>query len=206
MIYVPKHRAAFVHIPKTGGEWVRSAMLAMFPCARYEKRSDKIEPKHSTTSREFIVGDEIDFHFTIVRDPVDWLKSWWKMMHRSNWAFRDYENWHPFNELHKYRTPTFDATVKKILKNSPGEVSRLFYLYCGENGEKMNFIGRFKFLRADLKKAVRMFSDDANVSICDTLKAENIGNKPKIEWNPKLVEEFKMSEPIYRKEWFTSLI
>lgn len=100
----------YIHIPKTGGMWVKKVLGQMGPS--YADGSSHGLPEDWTHDRMFCT----------VRHPAKWLASvWW---HRITHKWADYKGhvpWHYFCMLMKeYETKDFPEFVENVTTNLPG--------------------------------------------------------------------------------------
>ncbi len=119
MAYVSERWGSFIHIPKTGGFWVRQVLKTL---------DDGYEDKVAHGLPE----DWLAPCWAVVREPVGWL--------RSAWAHRVNEQWRPNTKevpwrsfcllIHPYRTSVdFPWFVERVTSELPGIVGWLFDCY-----------------------------------------------------------------------------
>lgn len=159
--------SAFLHIHKTGGSWVRQAILAAgIPCRESgsEQEPRVLRVHHSLQeSRPWL---ENRFVFTFVRNPLSWYQSYWchRMTTRWRGKSRYYSRfprdtwpaaWHREHLLDtRCRAHEFETFVEKALKTGPpGYVTVLFRAYAPP-GPAVDFIGRQENLGGDLCRAL----------------------------------------------------
>lgn len=145
-VMLPKSR--FIHIPKTGGSWVRAALR--------NSKISLVEPiktlKHSLPEE---VSMPANFTFAFVRNPWDWLRSWW--------AYRMTTNWRDANEPLdiKCKSSNFNEFVDRVLEHFPGVCTYSYQRFLGANFDAIDFIGRTENLAEDLQKALQL-ADEKN--------------------------------------------
>jgi len=141
----------FFHIPKTGGSWVRRAIVnAGIPANEvmgqnfYDKRS--IHTVLDTLYHAFPVDVHAHgkFRFTFVRHPLTWYQSMWAHHAHIGWS-SDYYS----------RPYTFGAFVEHTLNMRPAHLS-LVYRFYGD----VEYIGRTETLADDLVHALRMAGEE----------------------------------------------
>lgn len=138
----------FIHIPKTGGQWVASAL------ERAGVPLQQIGPVHASPDeiRDAVKGRSIVF--AAVRHPLSWYPSMW--------AHRMDERWEPIDDLEWFtptwvefwaeftascRAETFSDFVRKCVSNYPeGFVSALYDAYT----RGCTRIARYEHLAEDL--------------------------------------------------------
>lgn len=145
-----KGGAAFVHVPKTGGSWVR-ACLRNAGIARGE-----------TGRRHGPVGEAraggAGFVFAFVRDPASWLQSAWaygeaKRERGDPAAWGDWRGMFRFPEDGRFST-----FIDRYLAADPGFVSKMFDRLT----DGADFVGRQETLCVDLVRAL----SEAGVPYC----------------------------------------
>lgn len=78
-LILPKSRAVFLHIPKTGGTWVREALA--YANVNYEIGSNGYHADHASCAR---LGPGP--RFTVVRNPYRWYASFWSFRDAGGWG------------------------------------------------------------------------------------------------------------------------
>jgi len=161
-------KSVFIHIPKTGGMWVRQAIINAGIPAR-----EKCCKWHEGTNAEWGLGKngerlpnphvclhaaahDIDpqgrFTFAFVRHPLDFYISYWCFKKRSGW---DMGNGIDRNVCHE----TFDGFVRDCLRIMPSGKGLATYTYewfLDEAGWTLDFVGKQESLADDLVRALRL--------------------------------------------------
>lgn len=157
-------RSIFLHIPKTGGEWVREAIKAAgVPTRESNPGWDWARQKHSalaeSSGREAISfafkskpatwwQGKGRFTFAFVRDPFAWYPSFW--------SYRMEHGWDPNDRVDaECKAEEFEPFAWNVLKKFPGHVSDLYELYVGRADGTIDFVGRQESLAEDLVRALR---------------------------------------------------
>jgi len=203
-----KSGAVFLHVPKTGGNWVASIL-------RSQNLIDRaIGSKHADFSRTYAALHEaraprmLDWllrrrlpprapdaalrYFTFVRNPLSWYESWFNYMSQEtrDWCHFGEEgnpaDWHPNSVLNGLGSRDFGTFVRNVLKKRPGYVTELLFSYTPP---EVSFVGRQENLRDDLIRALRQAGerfDESKIS-----RSEKIGvSKPmkgiEVEWTEDL--------------------
>ena len=127
--------ALFIHIPKTGGSWVRK----YFEQTGMETK--EIGANHTTSAE---LGDVEELTFCFVRHPLTWYQSYWKykqtMKTRTNPPIDQFVDL-PFAEF-----------VTKVLAEH-GDYLYWFYSMFIKNAK---YIGKQENLRADFETVLRL--------------------------------------------------
>lgn len=132
-------RSRFLHVPKTGGNWVSAVLGALFPDAR---RMPKIH-----TSLGSARGKR-RFTFAFVRHPLTWYQSYF--------SYKERKGWDPKNDWDQVvRAGTFEEFMRRAIDETPGYYSKLLRRFVGRPGEEIDFIGKSERLMEDLIRALQ---------------------------------------------------
>jgi len=161
--------AVFLHIPKTGGNWVREVLEEAGLSA------GEVGHKHADADRvlldPYLTAGPIrrvawwarggpptldpPFMFCFVRHPLTWYPSWFRYMSRRGWnqwpLRRGPYDWHPCHELNATASLGFDEFVDKALEAAPGYLTRLASWYTRRG---VGFVGRQERLLDDTIEAL----------------------------------------------------
>lgn len=130
----------FLHVPKTGGNWVSGRLRELFPQACHM-------PKTHTTLRS--APEPGRFTFAFVRHPLTWYQSYFAYKQRTGWDLNtDWDR--------RVHADSFEGFVNRALDETPGHYSRLVRSFVGRRGAEIDFIGRFEQLRPDLIRALQL--------------------------------------------------
>jgi hypothetical protein len=139
--------SVFLHVPKTGGSWIRQAIRAAgVPCAEYIVDGDPHAPLADCPCPE-------KFKFAFVRHPVALYRSYWRYKMDVGWDARN-----PFDI--DCAAQSFDQFVRNVLRNCPGWCSRMFEDYVGTMDREIEFVGRFERLVEDVICALRRSGEE----------------------------------------------
>lgn len=169
MALVLKCGAIFLHIPKTGGSWVRQ-VLGDCDVIHYElgdKHADMDQVRYYAKFRsgkqflQYLVrkkvtgkvlrrAEENYYTFCFVRHPLDWYESYWKFNSERGWPRwgeeRDVMKWHPNAELSGCENEDFNGFVRQVIRHHPGYVTNLYSRYT----RSIDFVGKQENLVQDL--------------------------------------------------------
>ena len=139
----------FFHIPHTGGLWVRKAIhrsgIYTNELCQVDSQFFFDNPKSFLIKRGTIIHitpyeiNKFDNkRFTIVRHPLNWLKSYFNFKHRYNW--------HPErHEIDKCESDSYEEFIKLYLKICPGYYSKMVSRY-----DRVDIVGRTENMAPDL--------------------------------------------------------
>ncbi len=128
----------FLHVPKTGGNWVAAVLREQFPDAQ---RMPKIH-----TSRQSAPQPEL-FTFAFVRHPLSWYQSYFSYKQRKGWDPNN--NWDDI-----VRCDSFPEFLETALEKTPRYYSKLLKRFVGPASDEIDFVGRFETLTEDLIRAL----------------------------------------------------
>ncbi len=182
MALILKGGAVFLHIPKTGGNWVTKVLeeCNLIEGSLGSKHADishlfalrsggmtgpagyvhheKDYFKYQIKRKMGLLGKGKPFMFCFVRHPLSWLESWFKYMSQptQNWLTwgdeRDAGKWHPNGLLNGVGSADFNQYIRNVIQRRPGYVTELFGWYTTA---EVDFIGRQENLKEDLITALK---------------------------------------------------
>jgi hypothetical protein len=176
--------AVFLHVPKTGGTWVKAAV------ARAGIEFD-----------EYIVDGDIHgdlsycpcrdrFTFAFVREPLSLYQAYWRFKTMVGWDARN-----PFDM--DTQATAFDAWVENVLRLEPAWCSRMFEDYVGRTPEEgIDFVGRYESLADDLVRALRMIGISFHEQAIRETPPVNVSNVSHAltQWKAELAARVRTSE------------
>lgn len=188
-------RSIFLHIPKTGGEWVRAAIHNSAIAVRESNRGLRTaERMHTNLLNTAGLGAWNFAHrgrpwtwyrrggrflFSFVRCPLQW--------HASRWAYKSSEGiWDENDPMDAAcYSEDFEQYMWRMIENFPGHASDMFEFYTGrpETGE-IDFIGRCESLADDLVRALRLAGEKFDEARIRATPPQNVsGQSP--EWKAR---------------------
>jgi hypothetical protein len=214
MALLLRNQAVFLHIPKTGGTWVRNVLKQFdlvegnlghghspydrafwheklhhdLKVARYmfrrAIRSRRMQPRM----------DPQAFKFCFVREPLSWYESYWRFMESIDWAWKtwgdemDPYRWDPCAMINQQGSPDFNAFMHNVNKKRPGFVTELYSWYVRPG---VDFVGKNENLTNDLIEAFRLMklNIDPKLILAVPRQNETPSHIPKPEWDPALRRE-----------------
>ncbi len=206
MALLLKNGSIFLHIPKTGGNWVREILTkldlvdkeighkhadvdrVLYDRAINLSFSDFLKKKFNfKSSKEY----QYPFIFCFVRHPLKWYESWFKYMSQPKREWRDWPSrvgdfdWHPNSLINGAGSNNFNQFLKNVLKTYPGYVSHLYGFYTKR---EISYIGRQENLRNDLVDILNRMQIKCNKDLIFNYKRVGVSPKPKIPitWDNEL--------------------
>lgn len=205
--------AIFLHVPKTGGNWV-TAMLER--CGLVD---GPVSFKHADIDRTLYplnsgvrfmlghwldrkrgrIGGEMPFLFCFVRHPLSWYESYFKYMNQPSRAWRNWgrpgslHTWHPHLALNGTASSDFNQFVRNVLRARPGYVTEMYGWYARQ---ETGFVGRQENLVDDLVSVLRGLDLDFDESIIRESPPLGVSPAPQspLTWDPALRREVLTAE------------
>ena len=116
MVLLP--RATFLHIPKTGGQWVRKALVRACPETRDMEKDFGF--RHAIAKNI----KDLENPFCFVRHPLTWYQSYWSMRSENN-------AWDMEMEIDRVcRSDNFEHFIEHILETY-GDTGNIYPLFQG---------------------------------------------------------------------------
>ena len=172
MALLLRNGAVFLHIPKTGGNWVREVLekLDLIECEIGHKHADVdrvlFEPYFNTGWVERLKRQYWNQHslynppfiFCFVRHPLSWYESWFKYMSQPKRNWREWPHrigsldWHPNSPINGTGNKEFNSFVQNVIKKFPGYVTQMYGWYTKRG---VDFLGHQESLREDMVELLR---------------------------------------------------
>ena len=200
MIILPKQKAVFVHIPKTGGDSVSRFLINNVPGAFHSGGGKHWAPWMHTN----VPG--IHFKFAFVREPVAWYKSFYRFIHNNyivpNGKYPVFEKgkYHPMRQWEKYDWSSFDTFIECVYGETPAYYTKLVEWMTGpENSRMINYIGKQEELSMHLAFVMSKLSMGHLVVECKKMPHINrsVGKFPISDHTVAMIQ--KQEHAIYRR-------
>jgi hypothetical protein len=158
-------RCVFLHIPKTGGTWIKQAFRAS------NIKFEELGGQHNYFPDLYDLKEDGYFDdlfvFTIVRHPIHWYPSRWAFRVKNGWQARHPLDWNcASNNFHEFLENVFTYAPE-------GWCNWLFSQYCEINGKEIDFVGRTEFLADDFVKAMDKAGHEINLNVIENLGVVN---------------------------------
>jgi len=214
MALLLKNGAVFLHVPKTGGTWVKSVLqkldLIEAPLGHghsdFERAYWHDKLHHDLKVVRYIFRRAIRsprtqarmapgcFKFCFVREPLSWYESWWSFMQmpKMNWRKLGDEcdpyKWEPFSMLNGLGSPDFNTFVHNVNRKRPGFVTELYGWYVRPG---ISFVGKQERIVEDLAKIFEIIEVNVSAEQLRQIPPTNESRKdiPALEWDPALKRE-----------------
>ncbi len=207
MALLLKNGAVFLHVPKTGGNWITTVLqeLNLVTNNTSHKHADidqfffpvfesRIAALKTLKTLLFGIPNKKPFMFCFVRHPLTWYESWFKYMSQPHFQWRDYgderdiTNWHPNAILNGLGDSDFNQFIRNVIQKRPGYVTELFGWYTKP---QIDFIGKQENLAEDLIKVLKIMQLDFDEDFIRHYKKVGVSPKPKVNivWDDDLRTE-----------------
>lgn len=162
MLILP--RSVFLHVPKTGGSWVRKAIEAAgVPCTAFSLGSN-----HHPGLKDCPAPEK--FKFAFVRHPVS--------LYRSYWQYKMTYGWDPLNDIDNHcKSTDFPSFVRNVASTFPGAYGKNLDEIVGKPDRQIEFVGKYENLREDLVTALQLAQEDFDEAIIRNLPPYNVSDK-----------------------------
>ena len=211
MAFLLKNGAVFLHVPKTGGTWIKHVLeeLNLIQAPLGHMHSDWERAFwHDKMHRDlkvvrYIVRRAVRspkaqariepnaFRFCFVREPLRWYESYWRFMQSKNWDWKswgdekDPYNWHPCTMINHLESSDFNAFMHCVNRKRPGFVTEMYGWYVRPG---IGFVGKQERLRHDLLRALTLLNvkvDPRKILSMPALN-ETPSHISRPEWDPAL--------------------
>jgi hypothetical protein len=211
MAFLLKNGAVFLHIPKTGGTWIKHALedLDLIEAPLGHQHADWEhafwhDKLHSDLKVvRYIVRRAIRspraqprshpdcFKFCFVREPLRWYESYWRFMQSMEWNWKSWGDekdpykWHPCAMINSLGSGDFNEFIHNVNRKRPGFVTEMYGWYVRPG---IGFVGRQEYLREDLMTALTLMNVEVGPSQVFSMPKRNETpfHIPRPDWDPGL--------------------
>lgn len=169
--------SVFIHIPKTGGTWVRQALedadlsiATILSRDRKESYNNTIDSWHNVPTWD-IRYQERPNRFCFVRHPAEWYRSYWAFrMWKKNWNVveNDFDFW--------CAAGNFEEFIEKVLHHYSGYLTQMHAYFA----DHCTFVGKSENLPTDLLTVLDLFEekyDPRDIALLHPIKVTPIKYK-----------------------------
>lgn len=214
MAFLLKNGTVFLHVPKTGGTWIKHVLehMGLIQAPLGHMHSDwERSFWHDKLHRDLKVAryllrravrspkappriDPECFKFCFVREPLRWYESYWRFMQSKNWDWKTWGNekdpyqWHPCTMVNGLESSDFNAFMHRVNQKRPGFVTEMYGWYVRPG---IGFVGKQERLRHDLIQALSLMHVKVDVREILAIPSQNEtpSSVPWPEWDPALRKE-----------------
>ena len=209
MAFLLKGGAIFLHIPKTGGSWVKAVLkesgliekqlghehatwdrvlfrdkyydVGLKDILKTKMKNRLYQHLYSGTQRNQI-NDGNPFVFCFVRNPLSWYESWWKYMIKMQW-----KDWGKTNSRNHWHPNAIlnslgSEDFNQFIKNVIStRPGYVTELYGSYTQPGINYIGKTENLANDLIEVLTYLGLDFNEEFIRNYKKVNVSTEEKTE-------------------------
>ncbi len=207
MALLIQNNLLFLHIPKTGGNWVTAVLRSMGLIKQ------RIGHKHATFNQlpksfvnTFLEKDNARV-FCFIRHPLSWYESWFKYMTQPsrNWrAWGSCHEWHPCRPLNGLGDADFNRFMHNVLRQEPGFVTRLYDSYIQRPSTRPTlYVGKQENLRNDLIEIFETTGVEFDRDLILSYPAVGVSPQPMppVQWGPGIRTQAESFEARGISEW-----
>lgn len=219
MAILLKNDAVFLHVPKTGGTYLRRLFVAL-DLVRFNFSRDHADMERAINVSghypgNFLrcslrLGKNLDqyarrcYKFCFVRHPFDWYESYWRFrcdhpgelfvprQTRTRFGFK-YDNWHPWAPIEPLFDPDFNRFLDNVIEHCPGYLTKMYGWYA--DPLHIDFVGKQECLIEDTMQVLNHLQIRYPADIFERIGRINESREPRPKWNDS------SREMIYRLEY-----
>lgn len=198
-----KSGAIFLHVPKTGGQWVHHVLQeqglihrqfgyahADLNRSRYLAGCEHLQPRLSRSIGRWVKDrlpsrERDPWFFCFVRHPLKWYESWFRYRRGKQHLPRTVLSWHPHAILKGTVTGDFNEFLTNAVACRPGFVSELYASFATPG---VQFIGRQENLVDDLVHVLRRLNENFDEDFLRNYRKVNESHvsRDAVSWRPDL--------------------
>jgi len=219
-----KCNAIYLHIPKTGGTFLKNLFekmnLVEFGFSRDHADMERVVNISNHYPGNYLLRSiqlkrNLETHiqqcykFTFVRNPFDWYESYWRFMEDLKWKpFTNIpartrfgfpqDTWHPFKPIEKYGHSNFNIFIENIIKHEPGFLTNMYNGFTSP--EHIDFVGKQENLMEDILTIFRQLKIPYDPNLINLNYKINESKASRPSWdkdNKNLL--FKLEEETFKK-------
>lgn len=170
-------KSLFIHIPKTGGWFIRYAFRDSNIAVEEVGSEHAYFPYLMQNKNEQFFAERKIFAF--IRHPISWYQSRWAFRLKTGWCHT-----HPLD--YNCASNDFKTFVSKCLEYEPtGWVTREYGIRIDTTPKPIDFVGRTEFIREDLLTFASMSGEPISQQTVQNLPRVNnadLDKKPSSHW------------------------
>lgn len=200
-LYLPLQRLLLLHIPHTGGTWIKAALSSWG--VAFEQADGPGEHNLPDAYNHPEVARAV-----FIRHPVTWLESMWRG-HHAGWpvdrpgsAMVRERHWSPNRLIGRlFGERDFPVFIKRYLDEQPGFVGRMVEWFAGPPGfPKVDFVGRQERLGEHLVALLRYYGWAGETT---EVPRANVAEHPLPDWNDEFKARVIAAEQPMLKRFYT---
>lgn len=166
MLYLPNSKLGFLHIPKTGGTFIKEAVKQLGIV------HETIGPSHLDLEEAKKANGDDASYVVFVRFPPTLIQSYW--------AHRMVVGWGGDLPIsHFCKDNNFNLFVRKVISRCPGFFGELITRYIGkEEEENKPRIGYYENLVEDLHEILESVGERSDLGLIRSMKRVNVTPTP----------------------------
>jgi hypothetical protein len=193
-----KSGGLFLHVPKTGGNWVSEVLeandLVFAHVGGKHAGAAQLAPleKLLHVPLRYDKPNRPLFRFCFVRHPRRWYESWFRMnvdLGWPDWA-ADEDAWNPSVELNGLGANTFNGFIDNVLRHRPGFLTHLFDYYARD----AHFVGRQEHMVDDLSRVLECLGVTVPVETLSRQRPINVSKTTDVQLDPSLRRTLDVAE------------
>lgn len=188
-------KSIFIHVPRTGGQWVRSVLRKA-----YQGIEKEVGDSHCSVRD--LDKDLLEKYktFGFVRHPANWVMSRWSHLNAKKELTSK-----TLPKLHKrfhdvFVKDSFQKTVENIIENDPNLVCDTF----DKQLQGCDFIGRLEDQPRSLSLILKCCSERFNPNWATSVDPINQSSKRKLVLSTKVNDKFLRSNQAILDRWYSN--
>jgi len=172
--------AVYVHLPKTGGWFVRNVL------EKQGLNRGEVGREHDPANLIYGKNGKRPFTFIFIRHPVEWYRSYWAYRAMNDWRISPHQpitGWQLFGSVldNDCRSNDFQTWVDNVFAQVPQGILSIVY---GVYTDGVDFIGRVENMREDLCVALELAGESFDRGLIHSFPKQNASHR---EWLERAV-------------------